>query len=66
MFRKKRKDKIPNLVASYDHAMGAAGTILTPYLQGSTRLEFASAATRNHGLIAVVIMTDLSFNLSPI
>ena len=29
LFRKKRKDKIPNLVASYDHAMGAAGTILT-------------------------------------
>ncbi|PJE77611.1 hypothetical protein CI610_03463 [invertebrate metagenome] len=32
--RKKRKDKIPNSVASYDHAMGAAGTIITPYLQG--------------------------------
>ena len=34
VFRKKRRNKIPNLVASYDHAMGAAGTILTPYLQG--------------------------------
>ena len=32
--RKKRKDKILNLVAFYDHAIGAAGTILTPYLQG--------------------------------
>ena len=37
---KERKEiKIPNLVASYDHAMGTAGTILTPYLQGSCNLK---------------------------